>query len=66
MKKIGFLSFGHWSAAPPSQVRSALDSLIQSLELGGTGKTVALSFSVPLQVFDAVGTLKQHLNDRHR
>ena len=33
MKKIGFLSFGHWSASPHSQVRSASDALIQSIEL---------------------------------
>lgn len=33
MKHIGFLSFGHWSDAPGSQVRSASDSLLQSLEL---------------------------------
>jgi alkanesulfonate monooxygenase SsuD/methylene tetrahydromethanopterin reductase-like flavin-dependent oxidoreductase (luciferase family) len=33
MKKIGFLSFGHWSDAPGSQVRSASDSLLQSIEL---------------------------------
>lgn len=33
MKKIGFLSFGHWSATPHSQVRSASDSLLQSIEL---------------------------------
>ena len=33
MKKIGFLSFGHWSEAPGSQVRSASDSLLQSVEL---------------------------------
>ncbi len=33
MKKIGFLSFGHWSASPYSQVRSASDALIQSIEL---------------------------------
>ncbi len=33
MKKIGFLSFGHWSASPYSQVRSAYDALIQSIEL---------------------------------
>ena len=33
MKKIGFLSFGHWSATPYSQVRSAQDSLLQSIEL---------------------------------
>jgi alkanesulfonate monooxygenase SsuD/methylene tetrahydromethanopterin reductase-like flavin-dependent oxidoreductase (luciferase family) len=33
VKKIGFLSFGHWSASPGSQVRSASDSLLQSVEL---------------------------------
>ena len=33
MKKIGFLSFGHWNASPWSQVRSASDALIQSIEL---------------------------------
>ena len=33
MKHIGFLSFGHWSPSPHSQVRSAGDSLLQSIEL---------------------------------
>ena len=33
MKKIGFLSFGHWSASPHSTVRSAADALLQSIEL---------------------------------
>ncbi|HEX5451393.1 MAG TPA: LLM class flavin-dependent oxidoreductase [Candidatus Limnocylindrales bacterium] len=33
MKRIGFLSFGHWSEAPFSQVRSASDALQQSIEL---------------------------------
>src|SRR6201997_488328 len=33
VKQIGFLSFGHWSDAPGSQVRSASDSLLQSIEL---------------------------------
>jgi len=33
MKRIGFLSFGHWSAAPYSEVRSASDALLQSIEL---------------------------------
>ena len=32
-KKIGFLSFGHWSDSPGSQVRSAADALLQSVEL---------------------------------
>ena len=33
MKKIGFLSFGHWSDSYGSRVRSATDSLLQSIEL---------------------------------
>jgi alkanesulfonate monooxygenase SsuD/methylene tetrahydromethanopterin reductase-like flavin-dependent oxidoreductase (luciferase family) len=33
VKKIGFLSFGHWSDSYGSQVRSAADSLLQSIEL---------------------------------
>ena len=33
MKKIGFLSFGHWTASPHSQVRTGADSLLQSIEL---------------------------------
>jgi alkanesulfonate monooxygenase SsuD/methylene tetrahydromethanopterin reductase-like flavin-dependent oxidoreductase (luciferase family) len=33
MKKIGFLSFGHWSPSPQSQTRSAADVLKQSIEL---------------------------------
>lgn len=32
-KKIGFLSFGHWMDHPDSKVRSASDSLLQSIEL---------------------------------
>jgi hypothetical protein len=33
MKKIGFLSFGHWSQSPGSQTRTAADALQQSVEL---------------------------------
>jgi alkanesulfonate monooxygenase SsuD/methylene tetrahydromethanopterin reductase-like flavin-dependent oxidoreductase (luciferase family) len=33
VKKIGFLSFGHWSSGSFSAVRSASDALIQSIEL---------------------------------
>jgi alkanesulfonate monooxygenase SsuD/methylene tetrahydromethanopterin reductase-like flavin-dependent oxidoreductase (luciferase family) len=33
VKHIGFLSFGHWSDSPGSQVRSAADSLLQSIDL---------------------------------
>jgi len=33
MKKLGFLSFGHWTPSSHSQVRSAADSLLQSIDL---------------------------------
>ncbi len=33
MKKIGFLSFGHWSASPQSETRSASDALLQAIDL---------------------------------
>ena len=33
MKKIGFLSFGHWTPSPQSQTRSASDALLQSIDL---------------------------------
>ena len=31
MKKIGFLSFGHWTPSPQSGTRSAADVLLQSM-----------------------------------
>src|SRR5437868_5699483 len=33
VKKIGFLSFGHWTPAPQSDVRTAADALRQSIDL---------------------------------
>jgi alkanesulfonate monooxygenase SsuD/methylene tetrahydromethanopterin reductase-like flavin-dependent oxidoreductase (luciferase family) len=33
MKKIGFLSFGHWSPSPQSRSRSGADALLQSIDL---------------------------------
>src|SRR5471032_3042891 len=33
MKKIGFLSFGHWTPSPQSATRSAADVLLQSIDL---------------------------------
>src|SRR5216117_1766445 len=40
MKKIGFLSFGHWTAMPQSQTRSASDALLQSIELAVAAEEV--------------------------
>jgi alkanesulfonate monooxygenase SsuD/methylene tetrahydromethanopterin reductase-like flavin-dependent oxidoreductase (luciferase family) len=33
MKKIGFLSFGHWTPSPQLETRSAADALLQSIDL---------------------------------
>ncbi len=33
MKKLGFLSFGHWSPSSQSQTRTAADALLQSIDL---------------------------------
>src|SRR6201991_586911 len=33
MKRIGFLSFGHWADSPHSKTRSASDTLLQSIDL---------------------------------
>ena len=33
MKHIGFLTFGHWTASPQSQTRTAADALLQTIEL---------------------------------
>ncbi len=40
MKKIGFLSFGHWSPSPYSEVRTASDALLQSIDLAVAAEEV--------------------------
>ncbi len=40
MKKIGFLSFGHWSASRGSEVRTASDALLQSIDLAVAAEEV--------------------------
>jgi alkanesulfonate monooxygenase SsuD/methylene tetrahydromethanopterin reductase-like flavin-dependent oxidoreductase (luciferase family) len=42
VKKIGFLSFGHWSDSPHSQVRTASDALLQSIELAVAAEEVGV------------------------
>ena len=53
MKRIGFLSFGHWSASPHSRTRSGADALLQSIELavdgGGTGRRRRVLSSSPFR-----------------
>ncbi len=56
MKKIGFLSFGHWTPSPQSGTRTAADTLLQSIdlavaaeELGGRGLFPCASLCPPAQ-----------------
>src|SRR6202451_2782574 len=67
MKRIGFLSFGHWTPSADSQTRSASDALLQSIdlavateELGGDGAYFrvhhfANQLSSPFPLLAAVG-----------
>jgi alkanesulfonate monooxygenase SsuD/methylene tetrahydromethanopterin reductase-like flavin-dependent oxidoreductase (luciferase family) len=41
-KKIGFLSFGHWSPSAHSQTRSASDALLQSIDLAIAAEELGL------------------------
>jgi alkanesulfonate monooxygenase SsuD/methylene tetrahydromethanopterin reductase-like flavin-dependent oxidoreductase (luciferase family) len=43
MKKIGFLSFGYWSEAQGSRVRSAADSLSQSVDLAVAADEIGIA-----------------------
>ena len=68
MKKIGFLSFGHWTPSPHSQTRTAADALLQSIdlaiaaeELGADGAYFrvhhfARQLASPFPLLAAVGT----------
>lgn len=51
----GFLALAKLQAGS----RPELQTMMQSLELGGTGKSVALSFSIPGAVFDAFGANRE-------
>src|SRR3954470_2324094 len=42
MKKIGFLSFGHWTPSSQSQTRSAADVLLQSIDVAVEAERLGL------------------------
>jgi len=42
MKKIGFLSFGHWSNHPSYQARTAADTLLQSIDLAVAAEEIGV------------------------
>jgi alkanesulfonate monooxygenase SsuD/methylene tetrahydromethanopterin reductase-like flavin-dependent oxidoreductase (luciferase family) len=73
MKKIGFLSFGHWTPSSQSQTRSAADALLQSIdlavaaeELGADGAYFrvhhfARQLAAPFPLLAAVGAKTSHI-----
>ena len=42
MKKIGFLSFGHWANHPSYKTRTPADTLLQSIDLAVAGEEIGL------------------------
>ena len=42
MKKLGFLSFGHWANHPAYKTRTASDTLLQSIELAVAAEEIGL------------------------
>src|SRR6186713_679285 len=73
MKKNGFLSFGHWTPSPQSQVRTGADALRQSIELAVAAEELgadgayfrvhhfARQLSSPFPLLAAVGARTQKI-----
>ena len=73
MKKIGFLNFGHWTDSPHSQVRTASDALLQSIELAVAAEEVgadgayfrvhhfARQLASPFPLLSAIGAKTQRI-----
>jgi len=47
MKKIGFLSFGHWAPSPQSETQSASDALLQSIDLAVEAERLGMDGAFP-------------------
>jgi hypothetical protein len=58
----GFLALGKMQTGGKPEV----EAMMQSLELGGSGKTVALSFAVPAELFDMIGHYAPHQMPKHQ
>jgi alkanesulfonate monooxygenase SsuD/methylene tetrahydromethanopterin reductase-like flavin-dependent oxidoreductase (luciferase family) len=73
MKKIGFLSFGHWSPSSGSQTRSAADALLQSIDLAVAAEALgvdgayfrvhhfARQLAAPFPLLAAIGARTQRI-----
>lgn len=49
-----------------SSDKPALKAMVDSLQLGGEGKTVAVGFSVPAEMFDALEAMRPQLREQRR
>ncbi|MBN9482127.1 MAG: monooxygenase [Bacteroidetes bacterium 43-93] len=68
MKKIGFLSFGHWANHPAYKTRTASDTLLQSIDLAVAAEEIGLDgayfrvhhfaaqLASPFPLLSAIGT----------
>jgi hypothetical protein len=75
MKKIGFLSFGHWANHPSYKVRSASDALLQSIDLAVAAEKIgvdgayfrvhhfAAQLASPFPLLAAIGAKKELAKD---
>src|SRR6202030_2573083 len=73
MKKIGFLSFGHWTPSPQSGTQSAADALLQSIDLAVEAERLGMDgtyfrvhhfarqLSSPFPLLAAVGAKTQRI-----
>ena len=73
MKKIGFLSFGHWAPSSDWQTRSAADALLQSIDLAMAAEALgadgayfrvhhfARQLASPFPLLAAVGTKTERI-----
>jgi alkanesulfonate monooxygenase SsuD/methylene tetrahydromethanopterin reductase-like flavin-dependent oxidoreductase (luciferase family) len=55
VKKIGFLSFGHWSPGPQSRTRSGADALLQSIDLAVGTAVIDMRYENPLYFAEDAG-----------
>jgi hypothetical protein len=74
MKKLGFLSFGHWTPSPQSKTQSAADALLQSIDLAVEAERLGMDgayfrvhhfawqLASPFPLLAAVGSSEPHSN----
>ena len=60
MKKIGFLSFGHWQRSPHSRTRTAQEAHLQTVELASLAESGRVT--VTTQTYE-LGAIREAMED---